>query len=234
MPVNSFTILEREWAEFDLGAGDRAEDFMRGRDISWVAQVSPIIEELTEPGQLIFDPFAGLGTTLLGAGLVGRRSIGFEVDAVRFELLQKRLERHRAALSHFPEARLKDALTDPFPEGLEAIITNPPYYHAGQQKRSGNIYGTDAYAAYLEQMDLVISKCAQALPQGGKLIVFSENINKNNIMIPQAYDICKIMEKHCRLQDERLILYVKLIDQGSAGELRTNRAHEYVFIGLKL
>jgi len=39
-----------------------------------------IIEKLTEPGALIFEPFLGSGTTILAATKAGRRSIGCDVD----------------------------------------------------------------------------------------------------------------------------------------------------------
>ena len=40
-----------------------------------------IIEALTEPGDLIVDPFTGGGTTLLAAKSTGRNAIGAEIDA---------------------------------------------------------------------------------------------------------------------------------------------------------
>jgi hypothetical protein len=40
-----------------------------------------IIEALTEPGEMVVDPFAGGGTTLLAALSTGRNAIGAEIDA---------------------------------------------------------------------------------------------------------------------------------------------------------
>jgi len=50
-----------------------------------------IIRDYTRPGDLIVDPFAGSGTTLLAARLEGRRAIGAEVDPKAFALAVKRL-----------------------------------------------------------------------------------------------------------------------------------------------
>lgn len=41
--------------------------------------VEPLIELLTEPGQLVVDPFAGSGTFLKVASKMGRRAIGAEL-----------------------------------------------------------------------------------------------------------------------------------------------------------
>ena len=63
------------------------------------------------------------------------------------------------------------------------------------------------------------------------MIVFCENIRDlNGDMIPQAFDICKIMQKYFHIKDERIVLYEKESDKNNH---LTNRAHEYIFIGKK-
>jgi hypothetical protein len=39
-----------------------------------------VIEMITEPGELVLDPYAGSGTSLLEAGIRGRRSIGVDIN----------------------------------------------------------------------------------------------------------------------------------------------------------
>ncbi len=51
------------------------------------------IEQLTNPGDLVVAPFAGSGTVLAVARLVGRRSIGFEVDTRLHRMLRESINR---------------------------------------------------------------------------------------------------------------------------------------------
>jgi site-specific DNA-methyltransferase (adenine-specific) len=61
----------------------------------------PIVERLiqatTNPGDLVLDPFAGTGTTLVAARRLGRRSIGIELSADTAAIASKRLADQLAA-----------------------------------------------------------------------------------------------------------------------------------------
>ena len=52
-----------------------------------------LIELSTQKNQLILDPFAGSGTTLLAAKELNRNYIGFELNNNYFNIAQERLKR---------------------------------------------------------------------------------------------------------------------------------------------
>ena len=54
-----------------------------------------IILSSTNPGDIVLDPFAGSGTTLVVAEQLGRKSIGIELDSQNVALIQNRLAERR-------------------------------------------------------------------------------------------------------------------------------------------
>ena len=42
--------------------------------------LKPLIRAFTQPGELVFDPFCGSGSTLLAANMLGRRALGIELE----------------------------------------------------------------------------------------------------------------------------------------------------------
>ena len=75
-----------------------------------------IILSSTNPGDVVLDPFAGSGTTLVVASQLNRKSIGIELDPCNVEIIRERLAEERKAddVSRF----LKDYACT---EGFEAI-----------------------------------------------------------------------------------------------------------------
>lgn len=94
------------------------------------------IERLTEPGELVYDPFMGRGTTVIEAALLGRVPSGCDINPVSLQLTRPRLrppeagvveERLRSidmsAGTEFPE----DLLTFFHPETLKEICALKHY-----------------------------------------------------------------------------------------------------------
>lgn len=57
-----------------------------------VSLMGALIELTTQPGQVVLDPFAGSGTTLVAAKHLGRRYVGIEIDNQHCETARKRLD----------------------------------------------------------------------------------------------------------------------------------------------
>ncbi len=56
-----------------------------------------IILSSTNPGDVVLDPFAGSGTTLVVSEQLGRQSIGIELDKINVKIIRERLSKKREA-----------------------------------------------------------------------------------------------------------------------------------------
>lgn len=105
--------------------------------------MADIIKFFTKEGEMILDPFAGVGGTLLGASLVNRQALGIELNPKWVEIYQDicrkftikngiivPYQQNKMTKTVFPEMRLGDcmALLPSLPDqSMDAVITDPPY-----------------------------------------------------------------------------------------------------------
>jgi len=68
-----------------------------------------LIQNYTQPGDLILDPFMGSGTTGVAAVKLGRKFIGIEIDEGYFEIAKRRISE---ALAQPPLFRLTPLAAD--------------------------------------------------------------------------------------------------------------------------
>ncbi len=163
-----------------------------------------ITAEYAPPGGLVVDPMCGIGTTLVEAATLGRRSLGVELEARWADLarhnLTLALPPERAGLG---EVRVGDARRLPELLGdlrgaVDLVATSPPYActpgmidkpawrHGGRLcRRDTENYSTDPAnlghargAAYLAEMATVYAGCLQVLRPGGLLVTVTRNLRR--------------------------------------------------------
>lgn len=92
------------------------------------------IEQFTEPGDLVVDPMCGIGTTLVEASHLARRSLGVEYEPRWADIAQKNLAHARTqgatGAARIIQADARNLAAVAPPELLETaalVITSPPY-----------------------------------------------------------------------------------------------------------
>jgi SAM-dependent methyltransferase len=120
------------------------------------------IDRLTKPGDVVYDPFMGRGTTLLEAALLGRHVVGCDISPLSERLIRPRLElpemtevEQRLKLLDFDsiteagsdvaafEVSEDDLLTFYHPETLRQIQALRSYLH--EREQSGEIDAVDRW-----------------------------------------------------------------------------------------
>ncbi|WP_040283050.1 TRM11 family SAM-dependent methyltransferase [Tessaracoccus massiliensis] len=137
--------------------------------------VDQVIKRLSQPGDMVLDPFAGFGTTLGRALALGRRAVGVE-------LLPERVDHIR---EHIPDAgivegdarELREVLSGALPAlgrgGVDLIVSSPPYMtetHHDADPLTAYEENTGNYPRYLAELGLVAAQCADLLKRGGFIV----------------------------------------------------------------
>jgi modification methylase len=113
------------------------------------------IEAYTDPGEVVFDPMAGIGTTLVEAVHLGRYAVGTEYEPQWAHLSDANL-RHAAAQGasgsgrvwHADARYLPDELLNRYAGKVSLLLTSPPYgpSNHGQVTTAGRLGHTGRVA----------------------------------------------------------------------------------------
>jgi DNA modification methylase len=111
--------------------------------------VAHFLREYTQEGDVVFDPFAGFGTTLVVAEAMGRVPLGMEYDEGRVSYIQSRLQQPERIL-HGDARQLASYDLPQF----DFSITSPPNMKRGDVENPFTAYQTrgEGYEAYLSDI----------------------------------------------------------------------------------
>lgn len=178
-----------------------------GNDIRYPeALVRDFLERFTKKGQRIFDPFAGLGTTLFVAEDMGRLPHGIEADRTRYEWVAGQMQNWQN-LIHGDTAKLSSF---DLPK-MDFCMTSPPYmprHHkwnplfAGNPKHAG-------YDRYLKQMGVIFKQVAQQMKRGGHVVVQADNLQHGKIFTPLVHDLHTVITAQLEAVGETTIVWDK-------------------------
>jgi hypothetical protein len=157
-----------------------------------------VIEEYSDPGDRVLDPFAGFGTTLLVAQRFGRCSVGLELDAQRASFVAERV----------PDATVvqADARTVADLElGTFALcLTSPPYMTICDHPENPlTAYQTQDgwYPDYLTQLGEVFGDVARLIVPGGHVVINVADLHTAAGLTPLIDDVSRVVSDHLFLCD---------------------------------
>lgn len=143
-PTHINCMTAKEWMKSQLGVWQFFYEKRDIRDKSLHPATFPIalakkcIELFTHKGELVLDPFAGSGTTLVAASDCDRNAVGFDLQQKYVSLAKSRLGQQQLFNSSKQLAICDDARNISKylePESLSLIVTSPPYANLLNRKR---------------------------------------------------------------------------------------------------
>ena len=164
------------------------------------------INEFTKKGQVVFDPFAGFGTTLLVAEEMGRVGYGIEYSKQKANYVHGLLD-HPEHLIHGDSRNLMD-YDLPL---LDLCLTSPPYTNQNDDENPFVDYrkkGFD-YPSYLQEMSRIFSQMAHKLKASGHVVIEASNLKKNGHVTMLAWDIAREVSKILHFEGETIVCWDK-------------------------
>ncbi|MFN2428811.1 MAG: DNA methyltransferase [Cryomorphaceae bacterium] len=189
------------------------------------------IGKFSKPGENVFDPMSGTGSTQLSALTNNRNGYGIELSSFFADIARERslaylferakdLPGAKLPLTDIIEGDARKAVEYGFPT-QDLIVTSPPYWDMLNMKGAENQarrikkglrtnYSEDDedlgnigdYEAFVRQLCEVYFKVAALLKPGGVFVIVVKNIKKKGRNYPFAWDLAAILQKELTLLPE--------------------------------
>lgn len=196
--------------------------------------VQRLIETFLPPeGDIVLDPFAGSGSTVVTAETLGKTGVGIELSPDYAELANNRLQeiaaaqnvedveekQHQAVPKSVVHTASAEQLLQFMEEGsVDLCITSPPYWNILNQRRTadfksirhyGNLDGDlgliDSYEQFLTATIAVLTDVFTALKPGAYCCVIVMDIRKKNQFFPLHSDLATRAAKAGYIYDDLII-----------------------------
>jgi len=167
--------------------------------------VERFLEEYTHKGDIVFDPFAGFGTTLFVAERMGRIPYGVEIDQDRVDFIRSKLVNTENIIHG--DSRL---LTDIELPEIDFSITSPPYMTKDNHPEfpfAGYKVTGEGYEEYLHAIRSVYQQLRTRMKPMGKIVLEVANQRTENQVTTLAWDIGHEISKVLRFEGEVIVCW---------------------------
>src|SRR6266404_6631861 len=168
--------------------------------------VEYFLRKFTKRGEIVFDPFAGYGTTLVVAERMKRIPSGIEFDQQRYEYVRSRLKNSRH-LFHGDSRQLSLHHVPPF----DLSMTSPPYMNKHDRKDPLAAYSRrgQGYRAYLTDIRNIYEQMGRLMKPEARAVIEVSNLNSARGLTTLAWDIAAEVSKVLHFEGEKIICWDK-------------------------
>ena len=207
--------------------------------------------------KVVFDPFAGVGSSLLAAQVLGKIGIGIELSKKFADIAGERPVTRELILNgadpnigqriiHNDDSR--NLLKYVEPESVDFVVTSPPYWDILTQRRTADYkeirnYGDEAgdlgrisdYRKFLDSLKEIFTLVYRTLKEGKYCCVIVMDLRKKDQFFPFHADVAAFMQDIGFKWDDLIIWdrrheYNNMRPLGSPSRFRINKAHEFILI----
>lgn len=166
--------------------------------------VTHFLERYTQPGDIVFDPFSGYGTTLQVAERLGRKAYGLELNPAKVAYARSKLLFPQQLIPG--DARALASYDLPL---VDFSITSPPYMHKDDYEDPFSDYQSKSsgYPAYLRDVRSVYAQLRDLLKPGGTAVLEVSNLKQAGRVTTLAWDIAAEVSQVLHFEGEVIICW---------------------------
>lgn len=210
--------------------------------------ISNFLKFFTKEGEIVLDPFNGIGTTLVACDRTHRKGIGVELNDKYCEITKARTKQK---IIHGSSENLDKLFKANKIKKIDFSISSPPYWNILQRSTKDfkkvrseknldvqysetleDIGNIESYDDFLERLTNIYLSIFNVLKKNGYLVVIVKNIKKDGKNYPLAWDLASRLSKKYTLRDELIWCQSKvgLAPFGYPFSYTSNIVHHYCLI----
>lgn len=185
--------------------------------------VDDFVRFFTKEGEMVFDPFLGVGSTVVSAERNNRKGAGIELNEDFYTVAKKRCSESALLLNGDSRKIISKIKNDT----VDFIMTSPPYWNILSKKRGhsdsqhgdrekkglkltysdleNDLSNINDYDEFLKELNKVFNKCYLKLKNGKYMVVVIQNFrNDDGEYMTLAWDLAKILQKKWKFCGEKI------------------------------
>ncbi len=253
-----WTKFTKSWFVFDAIPSDIKEE----KEISGKAglnsedhpatysptMIADFISFFTKEGDVILDPFCGIGSTLVSCDRTKRNGIGIELNK-KYAKIAKLRSKQKVIVGN--SLKIQDIWKRRSLPKVDFCISSPPYWNILQRSTGlfekirneksldvkysehdadiGNIHN---YDEFLDKVCSIYDDIYDIMEDGAYIVIIVKNIKKKGKMYTLAWDIARKLANRFELKDEKIWCQdqVSLAPFGYPFAWTSNIVHHYCLI----
>ena len=198
----------KTYIHLTMSHSDHLPDLFQDDDVRYPESlVELFLEQYTQKGDVVFDPFAGYGTTLLTAERMGRVPFGVEIDRDKVNFAKSKLV-HPDNLIQGDSRSLAEL---DLPE-IDFSITSPPYMTRDDHPQfplAGYKITGEGYNDYLRGIRSIYEQLSACMKPTAKIVLEVANLKTENQVTTLAWDIGQEVSRVLRFDGEVIVCWDK-------------------------
>ena len=166
--------------------------------------VEYFLREYTQVGDIVLDPFAGYGSTLIVAERLDRVPFGVELNAARVNHARTKLARPERLVHG--DARSLASIDLPT---IDFSITSPPYMHKDDLEDPFTAYQNTGkgYTAYLHDIRSIYKQLRRHMRPAGTIVLEVANLKVGGKVTTLAWDVAQEVSQVLHFEGEVVVCW---------------------------